>query len=138
MLSLPEIASDHNSKREIDFHLYEEQRLQHQINVAKLFGEYRELKEDLKLVHVYSNGNRSLMMMMMMMMMMIILMIILMMMMNDDDDDDSYNSDDENTSSCGYIYHHVIITITISLSSYHSHYHQYHRHSLYLTSLFNR
>ena len=83
MLSLPEIASDHNSKREIDFHLYEEQRLQHQINVNKLFGEYRELKEDLKLVHVYSNGNRSLMMMMMMMMI-IILMIILMMMMSDD------------------------------------------------------
>jgi len=77
MLSLPEIASDHNSKREIDFHLYEEQRLQYQINVNKLFGEYRELKEDLKLVHVYSNGNRSLMMI-------IILMIILMMMISDD------------------------------------------------------
>ena len=102
MLSLPEIASDHNSKREIDFHLYEEQRLQHQINVNKLFGEYRELKEDLKLVHVYSNGNRSMMMMMMMMiiivmiiLMMVMMIIILMMMMSDDDDDD--NSDDENT-----------------------------------------
>jgi hypothetical protein len=45
--------------------------------VNKLFGEYRELKEDLKLVHVYSNGNRSLMMI-------IILMIILMMMISDD------------------------------------------------------
>ena len=80
MLSLPEIASDHNSKREIDFHLYEEQRLQHQINVNKLFGEYRELKEDLKLVHVYSNGNRSLMMMMMVMMMMIIILMMMTMM----------------------------------------------------------
>ena len=82
MLSLPEIASDHNSKREIDFHLYEEQRLQHQINVNKLFGEYRELKEDLKLVHVYSNGNRSLMMMvvvMMMLMLMLMMMIIIVM-----------------------------------------------------------
>jgi len=57
MLSLPEIALDHNSKREIDFAAYEEQRLQHQINVTKLFAEYRQLKEDLKLVHVYSNGN---------------------------------------------------------------------------------
>ena len=103
MLSLPEIASDHNSKREIDFHLYEEQRLRHQINVNKLFGEYRELKEDLKLVHVYSNGNRSMMMMMMMIiivmiiLMMMIMIVILMMMMSDDDDDDSNNSDDENT-----------------------------------------
>jgi hypothetical protein len=81
MLSLPEIASDHNSKREIDFHLYEEQRLQHQINVNKLFGEYRELKEDLKLVHVYSNGNRSLMMMVVvMMMLMVVVMMVVMMM----------------------------------------------------------
>ena len=66
MLSLPEIASDHSSKKEINFAMYEEQRLQHQINVTKMFGEYRALKDDLKLVHVYSNGNQY----------------------NDDDDDD--------------------------------------------------
>jgi hypothetical protein len=82
MLSLPEIASDHNSKREIDFPLYEEQRLQNQINVTKLFGEYRALKEDLKLVHVYSNGNRY-MVMIVMTMVIVMMMIVMTMMMTE-------------------------------------------------------
>ena len=56
MLPTNEIVLDEIVKGELDIERYEGQIQSVNINISKHFAEYRQLKEDLELVHVYCTG----------------------------------------------------------------------------------
>lgn len=56
MLPANEIVLDEIIKKELDIERYESQIQSVNISISKHFADYRQLKEDLELVHIYCTG----------------------------------------------------------------------------------